>query len=195
MTNPSTPTNPTSAAGDFISEVLTGLADTTPTPATSAPAPTEVATTTPAPAPATVSTSMLNQDVLKQIQSVALSTAEKQLSTAAPQLLKDLESYAISYTSAVLAGQHPGVVPSVAVSNADGSLTQVDAKNRSFRTLVIGGGLDVLYAVIAGIGALSGVNFFNKAGFATLGILVGKTLIQSVTSYVARVHITPTYQK
>ena len=192
MTNPSTPTNPTSAVGDFISEVLTGLADTTPTPA---PAPTEVATTTPAPAPATVSTSMLNQDVLKQIQSVALSTAEKQLSTAAPQLLKDLESYAISYTSAVLAGQHPGVVPSVAVSNADGSLTQVDAKNRSFRTLVIGGGLDVLYAVIAGIGALSGVNFFNKAGFATLGILVGKTLIQSVMSYVARVHITPTYQK
>jgi len=205
VTSPNPESSPTNAAGEFISEVLTGLSDVLPAhgssvPATPAPSPANTvvpsANTTPAPANLpTVTTSMLNPDTLKEIQAAALSTAEKQIQSTAPQLLKELETYAVSYTSAVLAGQHPTPIPRIEAPNAQGNLTQIDAKNRGIRTLLGGFSIDLFYALIAGIGTLSGVNFFNKAGLATFGVLVTKTIIQTIISYVARLKITPDYQK
>jgi hypothetical protein len=143
----------------------------------------------------TDSGSMLKEDILSQIQAVALQNAQKQINDASPQLLKNLEDYAQQYTTAVLAG-HPDGIPSVTFYKEDGTqLTKIDAKNRGFRTLLTGFGIDVLFAIIAGVGALSGVNFFDKAGLATLGILVTKTVVQTAVSYVARMKITPAYQK
>lgn len=143
-----------------------------------------------------VANSLLPQDILTQIQTQALQEAERQLQSAAPALIQNLENYATQYTQAVLAGQNPSVIPAVTVFNEQGKeLTKIDAKNRSFRTLLQGFGIDVLFAIIAGLGALNGVNFFNKEGLALLGILVSKTVVQTAISYIARMKITPTYQQ
>lgn len=148
--------------------------------------------------PAPLPTAMLESSIINQIQAVALKNAEEQIQKAAPALLKSLEDYAQQYTSALLAGKQPTAIPDIDLTNPDGSvthLTQQDAKNRSFRTLLQGFGIDLIFALIAALGALSGVNFFDKAGLATLGILVSKTIIQTMVSYVARLKITPNYQK
>lgn len=148
------------------------------------------------PSPATTSDIMLSGDILSNIQSVALQNAQKQIAEASPQLLKNLEDYAQQYTAAVLAGKPLTDIPTAIFYREDGTqLTKIDAKNRGFRTLLQGFGIDVLFAIIAAVGALSGVNFFDKAGLATLGILVVKTVVQTGISYLSRMKITPSYQK
>ena len=56
-------------------------------------------------------------------------------------------------------------------------------------------GLDIVFALVAVVGTLGNVNFFSKAGWITLGVLVIKTVIQTAISYVARIKITPPYDK
>jgi hypothetical protein len=165
---------------EYISDILSGNVE-------SSSATTE-STTVPA-------QQMINESILPNIQQVALENAQRKIAEAAPQLLQNLENYAQAYSEAVLAGQNPTAIPAVTVFREDGSeLTKIDAKNRGFRTLLQGFGIDVLFAIIGAIGALSGVNFFDKAGLATLGILVSKTIVQTAVSYAARMKITPQYQ-
>lgn len=180
MTNPNPPETQQNSAQDYVNTVLAD--GSTETQINNIPVPKP----------------MLEQNIIEQIQFVALKNAEKQIQDAAPNLLKNLEDYAQQYTSALLAGTHPSAIPDIDLINPDGSVTHLthqDAKNRGYRTLIQGFALDVLFAVIAAIGALSGVNFFDKAGLATLGILISKTVIQTIVSYVARLKITPQYEK
>lgn len=90
----------------------------------------------------------------------------------------------------------PVPVPDITATTIQGKeLAVASAKNRSLRTFLQGLGFDILFALVSVIAlSLNDFNFLDGAAWATLGILVLKTIIQTAVSYVARLKITPRYE-
>lgn len=128
-----------------------------------------------------------------QLERAAAQAAQEALVKAAPTIQEQVSAYTQSYITGVLTGNP--VTPTITTTTLTGQeLTIASARNRSWRTFLQGMGLDLLFALVAVIGTLGNVNFLSKAGWVTLGILVIKTIIQTVVSYVARVKIVPPYE-
>ncbi len=73
------------------------------------------------------------------------------------------------------------------------SKAQQDARNRAFRTFVVGAGTDVAGSVaLAVLPALAGADFaWSRAYWAAVGLLAAKTAITTAVSYVARLKAPP----
>lgn len=128
-----------------------------------------------------------------QLERAAAEAAQEALKKAAPAIQEQVSAYTQSYITGILTGKP--VSPTITGTTITGSeLMIASARNRSWRTFLQGMGLDVVFALVAIVGTLGDVNFFSKAGWVTLGILVIKTIIQTVVSYVARVKIAPPYE-
>lgn len=99
-------------------------------------------------------------------------------------------------TSYVTEGTLPVLVPDITATTIQGKeLTVASAKSRSLRTFLQGLGFDVFFALISVIAlSLNDFNFLDGAAWATLGVLVLKTVVQTAVSYVARLKITPRYE-
>ncbi|MGX4711635.1 hypothetical protein [Rhodococcus ruber] len=109
---------------------------------------------------------------------------------------RELGDYARQVGTGVLTGQGmPEPVPDVTAVTARGEeLTVVDARSRSWRTFVQGLAIDVGFALLSVLAlALGDFDFLDGAAWATLGVLVLKTIIQTAISYLARLKITPRY--
>lgn len=98
-------------------------------------------------------------------------------------------------TGALLGRGAPELLPNLtAVTSRGEELTVVDARNRSWRTFVQGLAIDLGFALLSVLTlALSDFDFLSGAAWATLGVLVLKTIIQTAISYIARLKITPRY--
>ncbi|MFD0450441.1 hypothetical protein ACFQZK_05675 [Rhodococcus aetherivorans] len=106
----------------------------------------------------------------------------------------ELGDYARQVGAGVLTGQGmPDPVPDVTAVTARGKeLTVVDARSRSWRTFVQGLAIDVGFALLSVLAlALGDFDFLDGAAWATLGVLVLKTIIQTAISYLARLKIAP----
>lgn len=68
-----------------------------------------------------------------------------------------------------------------------------DARNRAFRTFMQGLVVDIIAALsITVLPALAGSEFvFSRVYFTTLAILVGKTVVVTAVSYIARKLLPP----
>ncbi len=109
---------------------------------------------------------------------------------------REVGDYARQVGAGVLTGQGmPDPVPDVTAVTARGEqLTVVDARNRSWRTFVQGLAIDVGFALLSVLAlALGDFDFLDGAAWATLGVLVLKTIIQTAISYLARLKIAPRY--
>lgn len=127
-----------------------------------------------------------------QLERAAAEAAQEALKKAAPTIQEQVSAYTQSYITGILTGKP--VAPTITGTTLTGhDLTIASAKNRSWRTFLQGMGLDIVFALVAIVGTLGDVNFFSKAGWVTLGILVIKTIIQTVVSYIARIKIVPPY--
>ena len=100
-------------------------------------------------------------------------------------------------TGALLGKGVPELVPNLtAVTGRGEELAVVDARNRSWRTFVQGLGIDIGFALLSVLAlALGDFDFLSGAAWATLGVLVLKTIIQTAISYVARLKFTPRYDE
>jgi hypothetical protein len=86
--------------------------------------------------------------------------------------------------------------PTITATTSQGKeLVVADAKNRSWRTLIQGLAIDLMYGLIAALATLTNNDPLQKTTWITFGALVLKTLIQSVVSYFARLRITPTIRE
>ena len=86
--------------------------------------------------------------------------------------------------------------PTITTTTSRGqSVVVADAKNRSWRTFIQGLLIDVMFALGALVGTLSGLDPYAKQTWIILGALVIKTIIQAAISYVARLTITPTIRE
>lgn len=109
---------------------------------------------------------------------------------------EQLGDYARQVGTGVLTGRGmPEPVPNVTAVTARGEeLTVVDARSRSWRTFVQGLAIDIGFALLSVLAlALGDFDFLDGAAWATLGVLVLKTIIQTAISYLARLKITPRY--
>ncbi|WP_418344919.1 hypothetical protein [Rhodococcus pyridinivorans] len=100
-------------------------------------------------------------------------------------------------TGALLGRGAPELLPNLtAVTSRGEELTVVDARNRSWRTFVQGLAIDLGFALLSVLAlALSDFDFLSGAAWATLGVLVLKTIIQTAISYIARLKIAPRYDE
>lgn len=129
-----------------------------------------------------------------QFQQAIQDAAQTALHDAAPSIQTQVAAFTQQYITSALNGTP--VTPTITETTLSGKeLTIASAKNRSWRTFLQGMGLDIVFALVAVIGTLGNVNFFSKAGWITLGVLVIKTIIQTVISYIARLKIAPPYDK
>ena len=71
-------------------------------------------------------------------------------------------------------------------------LVVADARSRSVRTFAQGLIIDLMFALAAIIGTLTHFDPFDKIAWATLGILLAKTMIQTIAAYIMRIKVTPT---
>jgi hypothetical protein len=100
-------------------------------------------------------------------------------------------------TGALIGKGMPEPIPNLTAVTARGEeLAVVDARNRSWRTFVQGLGIDLGFALLSVLAlAISDFDFLDGAAWATLGVLVLKTIIQTAISYIARLKITPRYEE
>lgn len=68
----------------------------------------------------------------------------------------------------------------------------LDARSRSVRTFLSGLGFDIVFALLALVGTLTGEEFLSKAGLTTLAALALKTVVTTAAAYVARLRFAPT---
>lgn len=131
---------------------------------------------------------------VSQFQQAIEDAAQSALHDAAPAIQTQVAAFTQQYITGALTGIP--LSPTITATTLSGKqLTIASAKNRSWRTFLSGMGLDIVFALVAVVGTLGNVNFFSKAGWITLGVLVIKTVIQTAISYVARIKITPPYDK
>lgn len=79
-----------------------------------------------------------------------------------------------------------------AETSAGKKLVVADARNRSWRTLLQGLGIDLVFAIVAVLATLSGADLFERETWILFAALLIKTVIQTVVAYVMRLKITPT---
>ncbi|ACH62212.1 hypothetical protein MYRNA_245 [Mycobacterium phage Myrna] len=120
--------------------------------------------------------------------------SKEDLGALRDHLLAEGKEYGVDVLKGTLSGQEiDHARPTVTVTTNQGKEIRIaDAKNRSFRTLLQGFALDVVFALVTLFATLSGNEFFSKAGLAALGILVAKTVLQTAISYLTRINIEPT---
>jgi hypothetical protein len=86
--------------------------------------------------------------------------------------------------------------PTITATTSQGKeLVVADAKNRSWRTLIQGLAIDLMYGLIAALATLTNFDPFEKTTWIVFAGLVIKTLIQTAVSYFARLTITPTVRE
>lgn len=128
-----------------------------------------------------------------QLEQAAVDAAQTALTDAAPKIQDQVAKYTQDYITGILTGSTPS--PTITGTTLSGTnLVIASAKNRSWRTFLAGMGLDIVFALVAVVGTLSHVNFFTQAGWITFGVLIIKTVIQTVISYIARLKIAPPYE-
>ena len=128
-----------------------------------------------------------------QLEHAAVEAAQSALHDAAPKIQDQVAKFTQDYITGILTGTTP--TPTVTGTTLSGTdLAIASAKNRSWRTFLAGMGLDVVFAMVAVVGTLGDVNFFTQAGWITVGVLMTKTVIQTVISYIARLKIAPPYE-
>lgn len=135
---------------------------------------------------------------LELVRREAAAAAKEQFDKDRAGIQQEAVDYARDVGFGALTGRGtPNLVPDISVTTTTGKeLTIASAKNRSFRTFVQGFGIDLGVALIALLGlAFTNFDFFDKAAWITLLGLVIKTVIQTGISYVARLKITPNYDK
>lgn len=132
-------------------------------------------------------------DLGDQFQRSIQDATQSALIAAAPAIQQQLSVLTQSYVDSLVAGKPMSPVITATINGRD--LTVASAKNRSWRTLLGGLWLDMLFALVAVVGMAGNIDFFSKAGWTMFGILVAKTLIQTVVSYFARIKVTPAYEK
>jgi hypothetical protein len=71
-------------------------------------------------------------------------------------------------------------------------LVKADARNRSWRTLLQGLGIDLFFAVVALAGTLTHIDALDNVAWSAFFALVGKTLIQTAVAYFMRLRVAPT---
>jgi len=64
--------------------------------------------------------------------------------------------------------------------------TSHDARNRAWRTFLQGLAIDVMVALWGLVASLAGGIEWNRAFWVALAVLAGKTVVQTVVSYLAR---------
>jgi len=135
----------------------------------------------------------------ESVRAEAATAARDEIKAQQPALQAQVAGYVQQVGMGELTGQGlPGVVPNITGTTVTGKeLTIASARNRSFRTFVQGLGIDIGFALLSVFGLVltsgTGFDFFNKAAWSVLAILVAKTVIQTAISYVARLKITPNY--
>jgi hypothetical protein len=129
-----------------------------------------------------------------QLEQAAVEAAQSALVDAAPKIQNQVAKYTQDYITGMLTGTTPpsSTVTGNTLSGTD--LTVASAKNRSWRTFLAGMGLDVVFALVAVVGTVGNIDFFTQAGWITFGVLVIKTVIQTVIFYIARLKIAPPYE-
>ena len=95
------------------------------------------------------------------------------------RILKDAFSQALREVN-----EHP--------SSKGSDLVRADARSRSWRTLVQGLGIDLMFAIVAVLATVAHVDPLDKAAWITLAGLLIKTVIQTLVAYVMRLRVTPT---
>ncbi len=135
---------------------------------------------------------------LELIKRTAAQAAQEEWARNEAAARQQITDYARQVGTGVVSGQgFPELVPNITATTAQGrELTVASAKNRSWRTFVQGFGIDLGFALLSVLAlAFGDFNFLDGAAWATLGVLVLKTIIQTAISYVARLKITPNYDK
>lgn len=91
----------------------------------------------------------------------------------------------------------PNALPDITVTTTTGKkLATASARDRSFRTLLQGLGIDVGFALLSVLAlAFTDFDFLDGMAWVTLGVLVIKTVIQTAVSYAMRLKFTPNYDK
>jgi hypothetical protein len=119
------------------------------------------------------------------------------LDEAKPRLQEQASTYAKETIGAAIRGDdvdysHPSVV---ATTSRGKELVVADARNRSWRTLLQGLSIDLLFAILAVVASASGNNPFAKATWIAVGILLCKTILQTIFAYFMRLRVTPTIRE
>lgn len=111
-----------------------------------------------------------------------------------PAVREQAISYARDSVKAVTAGQTVDILrPTITAADMTGKeLVVADAKSRSWRTLLQGLAIDLLFAVAALLSTLTHADVLDKASWTIFFVLLGKTLIQTAAAYFMRLKVTPT---
>jgi hypothetical protein len=116
------------------------------------------------------------------------------LDDAWPAIKDQVIDYARDSAKAVVSGQTVDVLhPTVTAVDMTGrELVVADARSRSWRTLVQGLIFDVFAAVIAAVAMLTGLDPLVKETWVAFGVLLVKSVVSAIISYIMRLKITPT---
>jgi hypothetical protein len=106
-------------------------------------------------------------------------------------ILKDAFTQAIrDANTAADISTTPGDDPLDAMTGRE--LVKADARNRSWRTLLQGLGIDLFFAIVALAGTLTHIDALDNVAWSAFFALVGKTLIQTAVAYFMRLRVAPT---
>lgn len=109
-----------------------------------------------------------------------------------PWLQKQAIEYAKDYALGKVLGRQVDGFPTIKSVNKEGhEVVVADARNRSLRTFVQGLGVDLLIAFVGLLSMVANMDIFDKTAWVTFAVLVVKTLLTTVVSYVSRLKISP----
>lgn len=115
------------------------------------------------------------------------------MSGLTPWLQKQALDYAKDYAMGRLTGRDVSGFPTITTQDkkTGKEVIVADARNRSFRTFVQGIGIDLLFAFVGLLAMVSSMDVTDKTAWTAFGVLVLKTFVQTVVSYVSRLKIAP----
>lgn len=175
---------------NIVAEILSGNTPAqNPSPT---PAPVPIPSPTPAVVPLPVPTAI--SGLVAQLEADALKSAEgllaQMLSDASPALEQMLVAYATKYIEGVVVGHLPAALAAPQQLSAKPTIqtspvvvSSHPAVNAATTTMLKGLSIDTVAAVANVLGTFTGIDFFSKAGWAVIGGLVGKTVIQTVWKF------------
>jgi hypothetical protein len=116
------------------------------------------------------------------------------LDDAWPAIKDQVLGYARDSAKAVISGQTVDILhPTVTAADMTGrELVVADAKSRSWRTLLQGLIFDVFAAIVAAVAMLTGLDPLVKETWIAFGILLVKSVVSAIISYIMRLKVTPT---
>jgi hypothetical protein len=108
-------------------------------------------------------------------------------------LQEAVDGYIEQYLADVTLGKRPRPMPTVSVVTKDGQTVVVNTATRSaWRTFFTGLGFDLMAALLAVLGTVTNIDTMTKAGWTALGVLVIKTVVTTIFTYITQVKIVPT---